>query len=372
VNHWITVLAILASLSASRALGDDFTTLKGKEYKNAKVSRVEPDGVVLVYKSGVVKVYFAELPEEIQKRFGYDPAKADVERKSLEDRRIEEQKAAEWQRVEREKNAEADLKQAEAEFQAAQRRAAKTSQIAAKGTLSGQVFVSTRGAENFKLGAVQVALFARDAIDTLLREIKNYAGYKIQQQRPVAEAKAALDQAEAAIHEAEARVRATDTALSKLIVADGTGGTSDDTRRMIDVAHGVSQEARAAREARDAARATLDTAEKQHPEIHPDKLNFYYSGAFYFAFFQSPIFTAETDADGKFMIDVPQTGAFVIAAQAKRSTGTDIEEYYWLQPVTLEGHQQLTQNLSNNNLTSATETSSLIHTRIEHAISRQR
>ena len=89
MNHWITVLAILASLSASRVLGDDFTTLKGKEYKNASVSRVEPDGVVLVYKSGVVKVYFAELPKEIQERFGYDPGKAALKEKSLEEKRIQ-------------------------------------------------------------------------------------------------------------------------------------------------------------------------------------------------------------------------------------------------------------------------------------------
>jgi hypothetical protein len=93
-----------------------------------------------------------------------------------------------------------------------------------------------------------------------------------------------------------------------------------------------------------------------------DKLNPYYSGAFYFAFFQSPICTAETDADGKFVIEVPQTGRFVIAAQADRSIMDSAERYYWLQPVSLEGQQQHTQNLSNNNLTSTTGSSSLIHT----------
>ena len=346
MNYWITVLAILVSLSASRALGDDFKTLKGKEYRDATVSRVEPDGIVLVCKSGVVKVYFAELPEEIQKRFGYDPTKADVERKSLEDRRIEEQKTAERQRVEREKNAEADLKQAEAEFQAAQRRAAKTSQIAAKGTLSGQVFVSTRGAENFKLGAVRVALFARDAIDILLPAIKKYADYKIEQLRK------AVAEAEAAQHQAEGNAQAASDAMTQAIMA----GRRD---------YGAEEHAL------NSALQAVETAKQQHSK-RSDELTFCYSGGFYFALLQSPIRTTETDADGKFAIDVPQTGAFVIAAQAKRSTGTDIEQYYWLQPVTLEGHQQLTQNLSNNNLTSATETPSLIHTRIEHTISGQR
>jgi hypothetical protein len=139
--------------------------------------------------------------------------------------------------------------------------------------------VSTKGGANFKLGAVEVALFARDAIDVLLAGLKTYADIKIQ-----------------ALHQT------------------------------------------------DAARL-------------------YFSGAFYFGFLGFPIQSAETDADGKFVIQVPQSGRFVIAAQAKRSVGDDTEHYYWLQPISLEGQQQLTENLSNNNLTSTTGTSSLIHTR---------
>jgi hypothetical protein len=58
----------------SAALGDDFKTINGKEYKNATVSQIEPDGLVLKSKSGISKVYFAELPNEVQQRFHYDPA----------------------------------------------------------------------------------------------------------------------------------------------------------------------------------------------------------------------------------------------------------------------------------------------------------
>jgi hypothetical protein len=50
--------------------------VNGKEYKNATLTRVEPDGVVLKHKSGVSKVYFAGLPKEVQERFHYDSAKA--------------------------------------------------------------------------------------------------------------------------------------------------------------------------------------------------------------------------------------------------------------------------------------------------------
>jgi hypothetical protein len=58
------------------AFSDDFKTVSGKEYKNATVSRVEPDGIVLTNKAGISKVYFTELPEDVQERFGYDPQRA--------------------------------------------------------------------------------------------------------------------------------------------------------------------------------------------------------------------------------------------------------------------------------------------------------
>jgi hypothetical protein len=71
-------LAILAALSASIALADDFKTIDGTEYKNVTVSGVEPDGIVLISKSGISKVYFTELPKDVQQRFGYDAVNHDA------------------------------------------------------------------------------------------------------------------------------------------------------------------------------------------------------------------------------------------------------------------------------------------------------
>src|SRR5438093_6356634 len=59
---------------ASVVLADDFKAIDGKEYKNVTVSRIEPDGIVLKTKSGTSKVYFVELPKEIQERFHYNAA----------------------------------------------------------------------------------------------------------------------------------------------------------------------------------------------------------------------------------------------------------------------------------------------------------
>ncbi len=105
VKYWQTILPILAALSASLALADDFKTTDGKEYKNVKVSRVEPDGLVLITKSGISKVYFAELPKGVQERFHYDPDKAAAysaqQAADLEMLQQQQQKLAEQQNKDR-------------------------------------------------------------------------------------------------------------------------------------------------------------------------------------------------------------------------------------------------------------------------------
>jgi hypothetical protein len=71
-----TFLTFLSLSLISVAFSEDFKTVAGKEYKDVTVSRVEPDGIVLMSKSGISKVYFTELPKEVQERFGYAPQKA--------------------------------------------------------------------------------------------------------------------------------------------------------------------------------------------------------------------------------------------------------------------------------------------------------
>jgi hypothetical protein len=70
------ILTFLILCFASVALADDFKTIDGKDYKKVTVSRVEPDGIVLITNSGISKIYFTELPKEVQERFHYDAAKA--------------------------------------------------------------------------------------------------------------------------------------------------------------------------------------------------------------------------------------------------------------------------------------------------------
>jgi hypothetical protein len=64
------------TVPAPTPVAGNFKTVEGKEYKDATVSRVEPDGLVLTTKFGISKVYFVELPKEVQERFHYDAANA--------------------------------------------------------------------------------------------------------------------------------------------------------------------------------------------------------------------------------------------------------------------------------------------------------
>jgi len=103
---------MLAAVSASFALADDFKTIDGKEYKNVTVSRVEADGILLRGKTGVSKVYFSELPKDVQERFCSKPAQAataaeqpkpaQIAQSNAETRRADERRRQEEARFARE------------------------------------------------------------------------------------------------------------------------------------------------------------------------------------------------------------------------------------------------------------------------------
>jgi len=67
-------IVLLATLLVSLAPAEDFKTVSGKIYKDATISRVEADGIVIKTKTGISKIYFVELPKDVQERFHYGSA----------------------------------------------------------------------------------------------------------------------------------------------------------------------------------------------------------------------------------------------------------------------------------------------------------
>jgi hypothetical protein len=351
VKHW---LAILAALSASIALADDFKTVNGKEYKNVAVSRVEADGLVLRSKSGISKVYFTELPRDVQERFHYvDPAKAEAERLAAIEKNRTEQRAG------KEGIARAILSKTQEQFAVAETQGAHAYEASEKGTLSGQTFVATNGRENIKLGAQYIALFSHDGVNTLVDGLRAFATAKSEElQVDVSAAEDEENQAKLAEKQAEAAAEQAKEAGQQARAAEKSiigRPRASDTETAIFAAREAGIASRrdqdAAKEAESRARNAAEAARAKIEALSEEK-DYYRSDAFLFSYLRPPIQIGETDAEGKFTIQVPRTGKWVIAAHAKRMTLNDkIEYYYWLQPVSLGGQQAHVQNLNNNNLT---------------------
>ena len=89
MTYWQATLAILAALSVSMALAENFKTTNGKEYKDATITRVEGDGIVLRTKTGISKVYFVELPKDVQEKFHYGQARPSAAQREREPIKLE-------------------------------------------------------------------------------------------------------------------------------------------------------------------------------------------------------------------------------------------------------------------------------------------
>jgi hypothetical protein len=356
VNPWKTPLLVLTILPASLAPAEDFKTVAGKEYKHATVERVESDGIVLRTKTGMSKVYFVELPTDVQERFHYvDPARAAAERaNAIQKKRAEEGK-------EKDRIAKEILTKKGEQFAAAKVQATHAYQNSEKGTLSGQIFVATNARDNIKLGAQYIALFPYDGVNILLAGLHEFAGVKAdllqidisaaqeeEEQAKLAEraAASAVEQAKAAVEQAD-RTERRDRELYRTGIGSSDGVTAINAAREAGVA--ARKDLDAARKAENRARDAANTARRKIDSLSEEQA-YYYSDDFWFSLLQSPIQTAETDAEGKFELQLPRIGKWVIAAHGQRMTRNRIESYYWLQPVSLDGQNKRVQNLNNNNL----------------------
>ena len=87
-------IATLATVFVSLALAEDFKTVSGKIYKDATISHVEADGIVIRTKTGISKIYFVELPKDVQERFHYGSAAAATATGKAVPQRIDEAQSA--------------------------------------------------------------------------------------------------------------------------------------------------------------------------------------------------------------------------------------------------------------------------------------
>ena len=133
------ILTTMLLLAAMPALADTITTITGTTYLDASVTKTTPVAISITHSTGTAKIPFKNLPAALQKKYGYDPAKATEYEAQEAQRQAEQKQRAETQRIQAEQeNTErenARLAKAQAELaqeQAAQRAAAQAEQEAKK------------------------------------------------------------------------------------------------------------------------------------------------------------------------------------------------------------------------------------------------
>lgn len=72
----IAVVAFLLGVSVVNAEPITFVTRDGREFKDVSISGSDPSGITIMTDSGIERVPFAKLPEDLQKKYGYDPKRA--------------------------------------------------------------------------------------------------------------------------------------------------------------------------------------------------------------------------------------------------------------------------------------------------------
>lgn len=72
----LVLILVLGCCNSESAFADDLKLTNGTVYKNVTVTKADPDGLRIIHSDGGGKVLFADLPEEIQKKYNYDPVAA--------------------------------------------------------------------------------------------------------------------------------------------------------------------------------------------------------------------------------------------------------------------------------------------------------
>ncbi len=188
----------------------------------------------------------------------------------------------------------------------------------AAGTLHGQIFVTTKGGVNVKLGSVTILLYSPDVITPFANKVN------LQHAQQMASLRAQIIVAKADMYNKEAQC------LRNVGMAD------------LHEAYVTYEQ----------AATTFDTLTSQLQDCTSDT-----------SLFQDlppPILSTTSDANGEFTLPIPRYGKHVICAQASRQLQSHTEAYYWMISTTMDGDGNKSIVLANNNMADANAAESLL------------
>jgi len=175
--------------------------------------------------------------------------------------------------------------------------------------VSGEIFVVTEGAGNYKLGLVQVAVIP----EADMRKYLESSNENVVQRTAAAQAR------------------------------------YDNIAHQLDVQHDNFNKLKTSADMRESIAESDEYLEFLTDATH--KLQLELAGKGFFQNMpQGVVAAAATNADGKFALKIPKTGKYAIAARATRKVGSRTEEYYWLNWLEVNGEPKMMM-LSNNNMT---------------------
>ncbi len=217
-------------------------------------------------------------------------------------------------------------------------------------TVSGQVFIVTKGRDNIKLALVEVAAIPENL---LLEHIQKKHAFGLDQQRQMeAQLVSATEEANASARATTAAMRELEAARERVRAAwsDGPyrpGDTSEQFQRSLKAREEPGEKHRMATERASTARQreyAKDAAFRKARAAFTyfDKL------AYYFTDLPTPQATSKTDADGRFTLTLP-SGKYVLVATTSRRVVASNEVYYWLVSVDTSA-PPIPLMLSNDNL----------------------
>lgn len=82
-------LAVLLLLLPVLACADDLVTTTGEAFKNCRITRAEPDGLVVRHSKGITKIPFENLSTNLQQQYHYDANKAQAYQTDVQRQRTE-------------------------------------------------------------------------------------------------------------------------------------------------------------------------------------------------------------------------------------------------------------------------------------------
>lgn len=188
------------------------------------------------------------------------------------------------------------------------------------GTIVGQIFVVTKGAETIKLALTDVQIFRSSDVSSKITDFTEMRTKK-------------LKDAQQRRQEMIEKLQKFDSEM-KTWESRFTGSKASDEYQT------------KARE----SQVQLALFEIQGEEIRATEADARNDTSTFFTDLPNPLQKVTTDADGKFSVSVPKTDRFVVVASASRQVGDNTERYRWVIRFALEGADSKGLMLTNKNV----------------------